>query len=68
MFFTNTYLLQFEQTADHLFDAGYYGQKDAICGVSESVIMGVPIPLGTGMFQLVQKKKYPFYIIKIIIV
>lgn len=59
-------LLQFEKTADHLFDSAYYGQKDAICGVSESIIMGIPIPAGTGMFKLLYK--YPFYIIFIICV
>jgi DNA-directed RNA polymerase III subunit RPC1 len=53
--------LQFEKTADHLFDAAYYGQKDVICGVSESIIMGIPVPLGTGIFKLLHK--YPFYII-----
>ena len=49
---------QFEKTADHLFDAAYYGQKDAICGVSESIIMGIPVPVGTGIFKLLHK--YPF--------
>jgi len=52
--------LQFEKTADHLFDAAYYGQKDIICGVSESIIMGIPVPLGTGIFKLLHK--YPFHI------
>ncbi|KAF3423619.1 hypothetical protein E2986_12478 [Frieseomelitta varia] len=37
-------LASFEKTADHLFDAAYYGQKDVICGVSESIIMGIPVP------------------------
>ncbi|KAF7991817.1 hypothetical protein HCN44_010618 [Aphidius gifuensis] len=48
-------LASFEKTADHLFDAAYYGQKDEICGVSESVIMGIPVPIGTGSFKLLQK-------------
>ncbi|XP_011874550.1 PREDICTED: DNA-directed RNA polymerase III subunit RPC1 [Vollenhovia emeryi] len=48
-------LASFEKTADHLFDAAYYGQKDIICGVSESIIMGIPVPLGTGIFKLLQK-------------
>lgn len=59
-------LLQFEKTSDHLFDSAYYGQKDVICGVSESIIMGIPIPVGTGMFKLLHK--YPFNIIVIIYV
>ncbi|XP_072757329.1 DNA-directed RNA polymerase III subunit RPC1-like [Anoplolepis gracilipes] len=48
-------LASFEKTSDHLFDSAYYGQKDVICGVSESIIMGIPIPVGTGMFKLLQK-------------
>ncbi|EFN78064.1 DNA-directed RNA polymerase III subunit RPC1 [Harpegnathos saltator] len=51
-------LASFEKTADHLFDAAYYGQSDTICGVSESIIMGIPIPVGTGLFTLLHK--YPF--------
>lgn len=56
----NNYLirLQFEKTSDHLFDAAYYGQTDTINGVSESIIMGIPINLGTGFFKLIYK--YPF--------
>ncbi|XP_017880116.1 DNA-directed RNA polymerase III subunit RPC1 isoform X1 [Ceratina calcarata] len=48
-------LASFEKTADHLFDAAYYGQKDVICGVSESIIMGIPVPVGTGIFKLLHK-------------
>lgn len=48
---------QFEKTADHLFDAAYYGQTDAITGVSESIIMGIPMTVGTGLFKLLHK--YP---------
>ncbi|KAJ8676229.1 hypothetical protein QAD02_012015 [Eretmocerus hayati] len=48
-------LASFEKTADHLFDAAYYGQKDAISGVSESIIMGIPVPVGTGIFKLLHK-------------
>ncbi|XP_029660797.1 DNA-directed RNA polymerase III subunit RPC1 isoform X2 [Formica exsecta] len=48
-------LASFEKTSDHLFDSAYYGQKDVICGVSESIIMGIPIPVGTGMFKLLHK-------------
>lgn len=48
-------LASFERTADHLFDAAYYGQTDAITGVSESIIMGIPMPLGTGLFKLLHK-------------
>lgn len=46
---------QFERTADHLFDAAYYGQTDRINGVSENIIMGMPAPIGTGIFKLLHK-------------
>ncbi|XP_059048540.1 DNA-directed RNA polymerase III subunit RPC1 [Achroia grisella] len=45
-------LASFEKTADHLFDAAYYGQRDCIEGVSESIILGVPAAIGTGVLQL----------------
>ncbi|XP_014244779.1 DNA-directed RNA polymerase III subunit RPC1 [Cimex lectularius] len=48
-------LASFEKTADHLFDAAYYGQTDAITGVSESIIMGIPMNIGTGLFKLLHK-------------
>ncbi len=43
-------LASFEKTSDHLFDAAYYGQKDAIKGVSESIILGIPMNVGTGAY------------------
>ena len=43
-------LASFEKTSDHLFDAAYYGQKDAIKGVSESIILGIPMNVGTGTY------------------
>jgi len=46
-------LASFEKTADHLFDAAAHSRKDDINGVSECIIMGTPIPLGTGMFKLI---------------
>lgn len=71
---------QFEKTADHLFDAAFHGQKDAITGklvpltihitcrsiqllpnyfiylgVSECIIMGIPMSIGTGMFKLLHR-------------
>ncbi|KAA0724836.1 DNA-directed RNA polymerase III subunit RPC1 [Triplophysa tibetana] len=45
-------LASFEKTADHLFDAAYFGQKDSVCGVSECIIMGIPMNIGTGLFKL----------------
>ncbi|KOB68218.1 DNA-directed RNA polymerase [Operophtera brumata] len=49
----------FEKTADHLFDAAYYGQQDCIEGVSESIILGVPAPIGTGVLQLLHRSARP---------
>jgi hypothetical protein len=45
-------LASFEKTTDHLFDAALYGKKDAVEGVSECIIMGIPMPIGTGLFKL----------------
>ncbi|KAK2152800.1 hypothetical protein LSH36_317g01042 [Paralvinella palmiformis] len=48
-------LASFEKTADHLFEASYHGQRDAINGVSECIIMGIPMGIGTGLFKLLHK-------------
>ncbi|KAK4005662.1 hypothetical protein OUZ56_010705 [Daphnia magna] len=48
-------LASFERTSDHLFDASYYGQEDEITGVSECIIMGIPMSIGTGAFKLLYK-------------
>ncbi|KAJ2944679.1 hypothetical protein O0L34_g4036 [Tuta absoluta] len=52
-------LASFEKTADHLFDAAYYGQTDCIEGVSESIILGVPAAIGTGVLQLLHEHPQP---------
>ena len=51
-------LASFEKTSDHLFDAAYYGQKDAIKGVSESIILGIPMNVGTGAYIWILKNIY----------
>lgn len=48
-------LASFEKTTDHLFDAAVHGRTDAIDGVSECIIMGIPVPVGTGMFKLLKR-------------
>lgn len=48
-------LASFEKTTDHLFEAAFYGQEDEIQGVSECIIMGKPMCLGTGIFKLLHK-------------
>jgi hypothetical protein len=40
------------RTVDHLFDAAAYGKVDAIEGVTASIVMGIPMGLGTGSFDL----------------
>ncbi|KAL6203139.1 hypothetical protein ACLB2K_026842 [Fragaria x ananassa] len=48
-------LASFERTDDHLFNASVQGTVDKIEGVSESIIMGIPMPIGTGMFKIKQR-------------
>lgn len=48
-------LASFEKTTDHLFDAAVHGRTDAIDGVSECIIMGIPVPVGSGMFKLLKR-------------
>ncbi|XP_076056979.1 RNA polymerase III subunit A [Oratosquilla oratoria] len=48
-------LASFEKTADHLFDAAYHGQNNPISGVSDCIIMGKPMNIGTGVFKLLHR-------------
>jgi DNA-directed RNA polymerase III subunit RPC1 len=48
-------LASFEKTTDHLFDAAVHGRTDAIVGVSECIIMGMEVPVGTGLPSLLWK-------------
>jgi DNA-directed RNA polymerase III subunit RPC1 len=48
-------LASFEKTTDHLFEASFYSKRDKIQGVSECIIMGVPMVLGTGLFKVLQR-------------
>jgi DNA-directed RNA polymerase beta' subunit len=50
-------LASFEKTTDHLFEAALRGKTDVINGVSDSIIMGVPMRVGTGMFRLLGRNK-----------
>jgi DNA-directed RNA polymerase III subunit RPC1 len=47
-------LASFEKTADHIFDAGSAGKVDPIEGVSECVIVGKTIGVGTGGAQVIR--------------
>jgi DNA-directed RNA polymerase subunit A" len=42
----------FEVTVKHLLDAASHGEEDALEGVTENVIVGQSIPLGTGIVEL----------------
>jgi len=48
-------LASFEKTADHLFDAAAGLKTDPIEGVSEKIIMGETMSVGTGAFQVVRR-------------
>lgn len=48
-------LASFEKTADHLFNASVHGRDDQIEGVTECIIMGIPIQIGTGMIKVKQR-------------
>lgn len=48
-------LASFEKTTDHLFDAAVRSRTDKVVGVSECIIMGMPIPVGTGLPNLYWK-------------
>ena len=45
-------LASFEQTTDHLFNAATFNRKDNITGVSECIITGNILPVGTGIFKV----------------
>ncbi|CAL9163807.1 unnamed protein product, partial [Musa hybrid cultivar] len=51
-------LASFEKTAEHLFNASYGGRDDQIEGVSECIIMGIPMQLGTGILKVRQRYIY----------
>jgi DNA-directed RNA polymerase III subunit RPC1 len=46
-------LASFEMTTDHLYESAMHCRKDDIKGVSECIIMGNMIPLGTGLFKVI---------------
>jgi len=45
----------FEVTVDNLLEAAMYGEADELKGVTENVIVGQPIRLGTGAIELVAR-------------
>jgi len=49
----------FEETEKHILNAAIYGEVDNLDGVAENIIIGQPIPLGTGTVELAIKE-FPF--------
>lgn len=47
-------LASFEKTTDHLFDAAFYMKRDAVEGVSECIILGQTMSIGTGAFKVIK--------------
>ena len=48
-------LASFEKTADHVFEAGVVGKVDDVKGVSECVIVGKTMGVGTGSVEVVRQ-------------
>jgi DNA-directed RNA polymerase subunit A" len=46
----------FEETIKHLMDAAFKNEEEKIAGVTENIIVGQPIKVGTGKIKLVMKK------------
>lgn len=51
-------LASFEMTTDHLYESAVHCRKDEIKGVSECIIMGNMIPLGTGLFKVMYDEEF----------
>ncbi len=45
----------FEETEKHILNAAIYGEVDTLEGVAENIIIGQPIPIGTGTVELAAK-------------
>lgn len=45
----------FEETEKHILKAALYGEVDTLDGVAENIIIGQPIPVGTGTVELAVK-------------
>eukprot|EP00921_Rhytidocystis_pertsovi_P023540 GHVQ01037648.1.p1 GENE.GHVQ01037648.1~~GHVQ01037648.1.p1 ORF type:complete len:1582 (+),score=151.70 GHVQ01037648.1:212-4957(+) len=49
-------LASFEETNEHLFEAAVHHRQDSVMGVSESIIMGKHVSVGTGTFDILSKR------------
>lgn len=48
-------LASFEKTPDHLFEAGFRGKTDKVEGVSECIIVGRTMSVGTGALEVLRR-------------
>ncbi|PIA38792.1 hypothetical protein AQUCO_02700173v1 [Aquilegia coerulea] len=51
-------LAGFERTGDVLYNASFNGRCDNIEGVGECIIMGIPMPIGTGILKVQQRLEH----------
>lgn len=51
-------LSSFEKTTEVLYDSALFNQKDPLKGVSEAIIVGKRVPLGTNSFDLMLDLKH----------
>ncbi|XP_063934286.1 DNA-directed RNA polymerase III subunit rpc1-like isoform X3 [Zophobas morio] len=54
-------LASFERTSDVLFDCARHGMTDPLNGVSECIILGMPMNIGTGLFKLLKEYEKPVF-------
>ncbi|MFH0986901.1 MAG: DNA-directed RNA polymerase subunit A'' [Candidatus Micrarchaeota archaeon] len=47
----------FEETVRHLLDAAIKGYEDPLTGIAENIIIGQPVPIGTGSVELIIKRE-----------
>jgi DNA-directed RNA polymerase subunit A" len=45
----------FEETVKHIVNAAVMGEEDVLTGVTENILIGQPIPLGSGLVRLKMK-------------
>ncbi|KAL7720989.1 DNA-directed RNA polymerase subunit [Entamoeba marina] len=55
-------LASFERTNDHLFDAAVHARNDVMKGVSECIIVGNQVSLGTGLMKVLYDPPKPVFL------
>jgi len=46
----------FEETVKHIINAAIRGEEDKLSGVTENILIGQPVPLGSGVVKLKMKE------------